>query len=109
MTGIKYHVRWTETAENDLTGIIDYIARDSPITALEIFTQIRTLAEELVDYPERGRIVPELRKHGIFQYRELLPTPWRVMYRIEENNVYVTAVIDGRRDLETILLERLSR
>ncbi len=102
-------VRWTKTAEDDLAAIVDYIANDSPEAALVIFTRIRTLAEELVDFPERGRVVPELQKQGIFQYRELLPKPWRIMYRIEEENVFVLSVIDGRRDLEYLLLERVSR
>ena len=106
---MTYRVRWTQAAEDDLTAIVDYIASDSPDTALEIFMRIRTMAEELVDVPERGRIMPELQNHGIFQYRELLPTPWRVLYRIEEKNVFVLSVIDGRRDLEHLLLERVSR
>lgn len=109
MTGMMYHVRWTETAEDDLSSIVDYIAGENPDDALEVFLNITALAEDLAAHPERGRIVPELRKHGVFQYRELLPTPWRVMYRIEEMTVFVTAVIDGRRDLEQLLLERVGR
>jgi len=35
--------------------------------------------------------------------------PWRVIYRIEAERVYVVAVIDGRRNVEDILLARLLR
>ena len=30
MTGTKYHVRWTDTAEDDLPAIVNYIAGDNP-------------------------------------------------------------------------------
>ena len=46
---------------------------------------------------------------GIIQYRELIKAPWRVIYRIDGNTVYVTSVFDGRRNLEDLLLERVSR
>lgn len=109
MTGATFRVRWTDITEDDLTAIIDYIAIENVESALTVFHRLRDVANELYEFPERGRIVPELQIHGIFHYRELLPTPWRVIYRIEEKTVFVAAVIDGRRDLEHILLERLSR
>lgn len=104
-----YRIRWTEIAEEDLAAIVEYIATDSPDAASAVFDRIRSLADELVSFPERGRIVPELYKYGISQYRELLPSPWRLIYRIEEGVVFVMAVIDGRRDLEDLLLERIGR
>jgi len=33
--------------------------------------------------------------------------PWRVIYRIEKKCVYVVSVIDCRRNVEDVLLERL--
>lgn len=104
-----YRVRWTEIAEEDLVAIVEYIASNNPDNALAVFDRIRSLADELVSFPERGRIVSELYKYGISQYRELLPSPWRLIYRIGEDVVFVMAVIDGRRDIEDILLERIGR
>jgi len=60
----------------------------------------------LDQFPDRGRIVPELKAHGILSYRELIISPWRVMYRTSEQKVYVLAVIDSRRNMEDILIER---
>jgi hypothetical protein len=42
-------------------------------------------------------------------YRELIERPWRVVYRFERNHVYVVAVLDARRNLASLLLERLAR
>jgi toxin ParE1/3/4 len=102
-----YDVRWSETSEKDLTGIIEYIAGDSPWYAYEVFKRIKRKASSLHTFPDRGRIVPELQDQGITQYRELIVEPWRIIYRISERNVYVLSVLDSRRNVEDILLKRL--
>jgi plasmid stabilization system protein ParE len=53
--------------------------------------------------------VPELLRHGLAVWRELIVKPYRILYRIEGQTVYVLAVLDSRRDLEDLLLERLVR
>ena len=103
----KHEVIWSNIAENDLTNIIEYIAVDSTSNAVKIFKKIKKRASNLYHSPERGRIVPELRDHGIFQYRELVIPPWRIMYRISEKNIYVLSVLDSRQNIEDILLKRL--
>ncbi len=57
--------------------------------------------------PERCRLVPELKGQGIMQYRELIVPPWRILFRIAEKKVYILSVLDSRRNIEDILLERL--
>jgi plasmid stabilization system protein ParE len=104
----KYHVVWANIAENDLKNIIEYIADDSPPNASRIFKSIKQKASSLCTFPERGRIVTELRDQGILQYRELVISPWRILYRISEMNVFVLAVLDSRRNIEDVLLERLT-
>jgi toxin ParE1/3/4 len=103
----RYTVYWTETAHNDLENIIAYISNDSIDNALHILSKIREKAETLYSLPDRGRIVPELKFHNIENYRELILYPWRIMYKIDDNKVYVLSVLDGRRNIEDILLERL--
>ena len=105
----EYRVRWTETARRDLSEIVEYIAADNPSAALAVLEKIQQRAERLVHQPARGRIVPELRHIEVFHYRELIETPWRIVYRIGHTQVLVLGVLDGRRDLETVLLERLTR
>lgn len=102
-------VVWTLTAEEDLAGIVDFIADDNIEAALAVFERIRERATALHNLPDRGRIVPELHQNGIIQYRELIVAPWRIIYRLQDDKLYVMAVFDGRRNLEDLLLERLSR
>lgn len=104
----KIHlVRWSETSENDLKSIINYIAKDSPSRAYDAFKAIKKRALSLNRYPDRGGIVPELQGQGVTQYRELIVAPWRIIYRISEEAVYVLAVMDSRQNVEDILLKRL--
>jgi hypothetical protein len=59
-------------------------------------------------FPERGRIVPELREQGILQYRELVIPPGRILDRISEKSVLVLSVLDSRPNIEDVLLRRLT-
>jgi plasmid stabilization system protein ParE len=105
----KYNVIWSQAAGYDLEAIIDFIAIDSADTALKVLHKIKDKASSLTSMPQRGRIVPELKQHGIYTYHELISSPWRIIYRIAGQDVYVFAVIDSRRNVEDILLDRLTR
>jgi plasmid stabilization system protein ParE len=102
-----YDVIWSETSEKDLTGIVEYIAAENPSNAFEIFKGIKQKASRLYTFPDRGRIVPELKDQGIVLYRELIIPPWRIIYRVSKKTVYVLSVLDSRQNVEDILLKRL--
>ncbi len=102
----KIRVEWSRAASTDLLNIIDYISEDSTNVAISIFEKIRSKCETLNQSPKRGRVVHELKEYGIFSYHELIVKPWRIIYRISDNKVYVLAVIDARRNIEDILIER---
>jgi toxin ParE1/3/4 len=102
----SYTVLWTRTALDDLKRIIRYIGMDSKNRAADIFKKIRSEAERLKEMPQQGRIVPELLFYKIETYRELIESPWRIIYRIEKTKVFIASVIDGRRNIEDILIDR---
>lgn len=102
----KYDVQWADTAEKDVESIVGYIANDNVDEALRVLEVIRGKAAALNRFPDRGRVVPELKEQGITLYRELVFSPWRLLYRISGTTVYVLAVFDSRRNLEDILLNR---
>ena len=102
-----YEVIWAEIAENDLQTIVSYIAEDSVSRALQILRKITKSASKLYQAPMRGRIIPELQAQGVLQYRELIVSPWRIIYRIAGQKVFVLSVLDARQNIEDILLKRL--
>ncbi len=103
-----YQIVWAEIAESDLKEIIEYISNDSSDKALPILDKLKQCASSLYAFPERGRVVPELQDQGIYIYRELIVPPWRIVYRISAKEIYVLSVLDSRRNVEDILLERLT-
>ena len=102
-------VLWTDTAIEDLGAIVDHIAADDVAAALAVLDRLQARAATLAMLGARGRIVPELREIGITHYRELIERPWRLLYRMDAASVFVVAVLDSRRELDTVLLERLTR
>jgi plasmid stabilization system protein ParE len=104
-----HRVVWTETARLDLEGVVGFIAVDSIEEALHVLDRIERRCQSLEKLPERGRIVPELAAVGVLAYREVVERPWRIVYRTDQQRVYVIAVLDGRRNLAALLLERLAR
>jgi len=105
----SYVVEFAAVAEGDLQAIVEFIAQDDPAAALRVFDRIEAHCAALHQLPERGRVVPELAAYGIHTYRELVVPPWRVVYRISDKSVYVLAVVDSRRNIEDVLLDRLVR
>ncbi len=105
----QYQVIWLPVAKQDIIDILEYIAIENISAAKKIVQNIQKKAETLKTFPKRGRIIPELQNIGVLWYRELLIQHWSIMYRIEQQTVYVLAVVDRRRYLETLLLERLVR
>ena len=105
----SFVVEFATVAQRDLQGIIEFIAADDPSVAGQVLDRIESRCAALKQMPERGRIVPELAAFGIHTYRELVISPWRVVYRISGTRVYVLAILDGRRNIEDVLLDRLVR
>ena len=102
----RFGVEWAQPASKDLENILDYISQDNVDTAITIFEKIKSKCSALNQFPDRGRIVPELKAYGILSYRELIISPWRVIYRTSNQKVYVLAVLDSRRSMDDILIER---
>lgn len=54
----------------------------------------------------RGRQAPELLDLGLFEYREIVTRPYRLVFRIIDREVVILAILDSRRDLEELLIQR---
>ncbi len=102
-----YKVEWTSNAKEDLLNIVDYIKQDSVNAARKVYAQIKEKAQSSNLFPLRGRVVPELQRQGITIYRELIENPWRIMYKVENDTVYIMAIFDARQNVEELLLQKL--
>jgi toxin ParE1/3/4 len=103
----RYSVTWTEPATRDVERLTAYLSDQSALRAEAILERIVARAESLRTSPERGRTPPELRSIGDRAWREIPEPPWRLIYRIVGRRVEIHAVVDGRRSVEDVLMERL--
>lgn len=72
-------VVWTDPALERVDEIAVYIAQDDPDAATRWTVELFDAVERLVDFPESGRMVPEV---GARQVRELILGAYRVFYRV---------------------------
>ncbi len=106
----RYRIQWAPVAERDLDEILEYIAeRDCVDAAIQIYTRISERIDGLQRQPERCRIVAELKRIGVSEYRELIVSPYSVFFRIRERTVGIVGIVDRRRDLAELLVQRVLR
>jgi len=99
----------SDFAEDDLNEIADYYFSLNPNYVEKIISEFEENVMSLQNHPKSGRIVPELERQGITQYRELIQDYYRIIYEISEKKVIVHTIIDGRRNFEEIIISKLSR
>lgn len=105
---IRFEVLLTQDAERDLDDIHRYIATyDSLENADRVLDRMVEVAESLAVNPERGSVPKELQSLGIKDYRQSFFKPYRVIYRVIDEQVVVYLIADGRRDMQTLLARRL--
>ncbi len=103
-------VALTATAKQDIFELHLHIeTHDSVERADEVLDGLRKAIESLADLPERGHFPPELDRIGLREYREIHHKPWRIVYAVISGAVVFHGILDGRRDLQTLLQQRLLR
>lgn len=103
-----FSVALTDDAARDLEEICDYIGRhDAPEKADYVLGRIEEAFASLASSPQRGAYPQELLALGIREYREIFFKPYRIIYRIIEDTIYVLLIADGRRDMQTLMQRRL--
>lgn len=105
---MRYEVLLADRAERDLEAIRDYIAEtDSPASADRVLDLLLEVVTTLERFPGRGSHPRELLALGHVEYRQIVRKPWRVFYRASGKRVYIVLIADGRRDMRSLLAQRL--
>ncbi len=104
----RYEVLLTQGAEQDLESIHEYISEfDSVANANRVLERLMAVVDGLAQFPERENYPKELVAVGIREYRQTAFKPYRMIYRVVGNRVIVYLIVDGRRDMQSILARRL--
>jgi len=88
------NVCWTDNAIEHLANIYEYISLNSPTYAKGMVDRITRRSSQIAHSPLSGRMVPEYQAPDI---RELIERPYRIIYRIKQDQIDVLAVIHGAR------------
>jgi addiction module RelE/StbE family toxin len=96
-------VIWVQSALNDLKKIKEYISRDSVHYANKFTDGAFDATERLAIFPKSGRVVPEYQNPNI---REISHGSYRIIYEIVNDEVYIVAVVHGRRLLPEDCISR---
>ena len=80
---------WTTTALRRIADIASEIARDDPDRARDVVSRIFDKVETLLEFPELGRLVPEVGKPHI---RELFVEPYRIVYGLKGSQISIRTV-----------------
>jgi toxin ParE1/3/4 len=107
---MKYQVHVTGAAYRDLLDLYEYVAEnDAAENAERLLDQLRGSCAGLSHHPQRGHFTEELMRLGPRLCREIHLKPYRIVYRIAGREVFVIAIVDGRRDVQSLLERRLTR
>ncbi len=107
---MKYEVFISSEAETDLLAISSYIEdKDSRGSADRIFNGFIKTSLGLEEFPERSHCPRELERIHVREYSEIHLKPFRIIYRITGHNVFIHAILDGRRNLQDTLFDRITR
>ncbi|HEX2955579.1 MAG TPA: type II toxin-antitoxin system RelE/ParE family toxin [Chitinispirillaceae bacterium] len=104
-----FSIVFAKSAALDLMSIYNYIAEESSSKAVKIIQKLESKINKLIILPEQGRVVPELEKFNVLIYREIIENPWRIIYKDELNTILIIVILDGRRNIEDLLMQRLLR
>jgi toxin ParE1/3/4 len=89
-------VVWSARALADVESVAAYIASDSPAFAKVVVKKMLKLTRQLARFPQSGREVPEFQDQSL---RELLAYSYRIIYKVEKEEIIIASVIHGKRNL----------
>lgn len=88
-------VVWSPSSLEDIDQVAQFIARDSSDQAALFVGRLIEATDRLPSAPLSGRIIPEI---GHPDCREIIYGAYRIMYRVQGEDVWITGVVHGARD-----------
>ena len=77
--------------------------------ASDIIDGLEAAVNNLAELPDRSSIPKELSVLGIRQYRQIIENPYRIIVETCADKIVVHAILDGRRDMQSLLILRILR
>ncbi len=87
---------WSPLAVERVSEIAKYIAQDKPAAAEKWVDSIFNKVERLTEFPESGRVVPEINNKT---FREIISGNYRIIYKLEKTKILILTVRHGKQIL----------
>jgi plasmid stabilization system protein ParE len=103
-------IEWTPDGIDSLNEILEYYMDTAgENTANNIYNKIIKEIELLENEKIKTKQTQELKEIGINDVYELVINPWKVYYKIKNDNkkAYILFVLDARRNIEEILISKV--
>lgn len=99
-----------KSAEADLVALRGYIVKNFSVTTWQAtYAKLKLAIRNLARFPLLGGIPDELETLNLTQYRQIVSGMNRIIYEVRQDAVYVHLIVDTRRDLTEVLMQRLLR
>ena len=106
---MQYEVFLLENAIKDLEVIYRSLKqRASREVALREIEGLEAACASLFENPDPGSVPHELERINTFEFRQIIFKPFRIIYQVVENNVFVFGLLHGKRNIQDILRQRIS-
>jgi len=90
-------INWTKKSLKDLKSINDFISLDSSFYAKRFINKIIKRVDQLIDFPESGRMVPEKNTPEI---RELIEGNYRIFYKLKKEKITILRIHHAARKIK---------
>jgi addiction module RelE/StbE family toxin len=90
-------ISWTKKSLKDLRAINDYISLDSTFYAARFISKLIRRVDQLIEFPESGRMVPEKNVH---QIRELIEGNYRIFYHLQKEKITILRIHNAARKIK---------
>lgn len=90
-------IAWTKKSLKDLKAINDYISLDSVFYATRFINKLITRVDQLIEFPESGRVIPEKSDPEI---RELIEGNYRIFYRLQKEKITILRIHNSARKIK---------
>ena len=90
-------VAWSFVALGNLIETNKYISSENPEAARKVINDIYDTGNKIKEFPEKGRIVPEIRRKNI---REVFCLEYRIIYRIESRRIFILTIRHMKQELK---------
>jgi len=104
------HIEWAPDGVNSLNEILEYYKDNvDEKVADNIYSKIMDKINKLENDKIKTKQCQELKDIGIFGIYEIVVNPWKVYYKITDDNkiAYILFVLDARRNIEEILISKV--